>query len=265
MNTAAEKKAILVVSFGTSYEHTRKITIEAIEKAVGETFPDYRIYRAWTSKMIISRLKKRDGVTIPGVTEAMEQMASDGITHVVVQPTHVINGTENDLMKEQVLAFSDRFRKISFGAPLLSSEQDREEVIRVIAGAFPDLSPDTVLVLMGHGTEHPVNTVYSTLGAAFREMGYPRILLGTVEASPGLGQVLDMVKALEPKKVILTPFMIVAGDHASNDMAGEGEDSWASRLKKEGYEVVPLLKGLGEYPGIRRIFLRHVKEAVQSL
>lgn len=264
MNTTAEKKAILVVSFGTSYEHTRKITIDAIEEAVGTAFPEYRIYRAWTSKMIIARLKKRDGVTIPGITEAMEQMSADGITRVVVQPTHVINGTENDAMKEQVLAFSDRFRKISFGAPLLSSEQDREEAARVIAEAFPGLDRDTVLVLMGHGTEHRVNSVYTALNDTFRDMGYSRILLGTVEAYPDIRWVLDMVKRLAPKKVILAPFMIVAGDHANNDMAGENETSWASRLKKEGFEVAPLLKGLGEYPGIRGIFVRHVKEAIQA-
>lgn len=262
MHTAPDRKAILVVSFGTSYEHTRKVTIDAIEDTIRETFPDHRVYRAWTSRMIIAKLKKREGVSIPNVKEAMAQMAADGITQVTIQPTHVINGKENDLMKEEILSFRDQFRHISFGAPLLTSEQDLEEVVHIIAEEFSDLSRDSALVLMGHGTEHRVNPVYAALDYAFRALDDPHIFLGTVEAFPDFQWILDMLKTLAPKKVILAPFMIVAGDHANNDMAGESPDSWASRLQKEGYEVTPVLKGLGEYPRIRGMFVRHVKEAI---
>ena len=193
MNSAS-KKAILVVSFGTSYENTRKLTIEAIEHDIADAFPACPTYRAWTSKMIIAKLKKRDGLTIHTVKEALEQMLLDGITDVIVQPTHVINGIENDQMKADALSFRDRF--------------------------------------------------------------------STVEAYPALDSLLRAADSFHPKKIVLAPFMIVAGDHAQNDLAGADPDSWMNRLSSEGYEVTPVLKGLGEYPQVRQILVEHVQQAM---
>lgn len=253
------KKAILAVSFGTSHNDTRKITIDAIEKDMQDAFPEYKLYRAWTSKMIIKKVNARDEVHICTVKEAMEQMLQDGITDVLVQPTHVINGIENDLMKEDTLAFQEGFHSISFGDPLLTTEQDNLAVIDAITSEFKDLEKDDVLVLMGHGTTHYANAIYAALDYTFKDKGYSNIFLGTVEAYPTMESLLKMVHAYKPKKVILAPFMIVAGDHAKNDMASDEPDSWYSQFKAEGYEVEPVLKGLGEYSGIRKLFIEHLK------
>lgn len=253
------KKAILAVSFGTSHNDTRKITIDAIEQDMQEAFPSYALYRAWTSKMIIKKVNARDGVHICNVKEAMEKMLQDGITDVLVQPTHVINGIENDLMKEDALAFQEQFHSISFGDPLLTSEQDNLAVIDAITSEFKTLTKDEVLVLMGHGTTHYANAIYAALDYTFKDKGYSNIFLGTVEAYPTMESLLKMVHAYQPKKVVLAPFMIVAGDHAKNDMASDEPDSWYSQFKAAGYDVEPVLKGLGEYTGIRKLFIEHLK------
>ena len=258
-----KQKAILVVSFGTSHNDTRAVTIDAIERDIQAAFPEYRIYRAWTSKMILAKLLRRDGEKIPTVREAMEQMREDGIAHVVVQPTHVINGVENDLMKEDVLAYRESFASISFGDPLLTSGTDTEAVIQAVAEEFHDLKREEALVLMGHGTTHFANSIYAALDYQFKDFGYPNIFLGTVEAYPSMMSLQRLLREYSPRKVILAPFMIVAGDHAKHDMAGDDEESWYSQFRSAGYEVKCVLKGLGEYPGIRNLFISHVTDACQ--
>ena len=264
MNTTQKitAKAILVVSFGTSYHDTRKKTIDCIEQDIAQTFLQHRIYRAWTSKMILKKLKQRDGIHIDNVREAMERMQRDGITDVIVQPTHVINGIENDLMKEDVLAFSDSFSRITFGAPLLTSEQDSREVVKILTDAFGGIPKDEALVFMGHGTPHYANAIYAALDYTFKDLGYHNLFMGTVEAYPSMDSLLRLVGNLKPSRVHLAPFMIVAGDHAKNDMAGEEEDSWKNIISKAGYEVQTVLKGLGEYESIRKLFVEHAREAV---
>ena len=252
--------AILAVSFGTSHADTREKTIDRIEEDIRKAYPDDKVYRAWTSKMIIKKIWNRDGVKIFNVKEAMEQMKADGITNVLVQPTHVINGIENDLMQEDVKAYADAFESISFGTPLLTTEEDN---IRVVKAVAEDLQPgkENALVLMGHGTSHYANSVYAALDYRFKDMGYDNIFLGTVEAYPSLVSLMKQVHAYHPKKVILAPFMIVAGDHAKNDLSSEEEDSWRSQFEKEGFQVECLLKGLGENETIRQIFIDHIEEA----
>lgn len=259
------KKAILVVSFGTSYHPTREKTIDVIEKKIGEAFPDYHIYRAWTSKMIMAKLLKRDGIKIHNVKEAMEQMHRDGITDVIIQPTHVINGIENDLMKEDALSWRDSFHSITFGTPLLTSEQDNYEMIEAIHQEFANLKGNESLVLMGHGTTHYANAIYAALDYTFKDKGYPNIHLGTVEAYPSMETLLKMIREQNPSKVVLAPFMIVAGDHARNDMASDDPDSWRCQFEAAGFPVECVLKGLGEYPAVQEIFIRHVREAMLSI
>ncbi len=253
------KKAILAVSFGTSHNDTREVTIDAIEKDMQAAFPEYPLYRAWTSKMIINKVNKRDHVHIDTVKEAMERMRADGITDVLVQPTHVINGIENDIMKEEALSYREDFHSISFGDPLLTSEQDNREVIGAVAEEFSHLKDDEVLVLMGHGTTHYANSIYAALDYTFKDRGHKNIFLGTVEAYPSMDSIMKLVKEYDPSKVVLAPFMIVAGDHAKNDMAGDDPESWYSQFKDAGYEVEAVIKGLGEYPGIRKILVNHLK------
>ncbi|MDD2979813.1 MAG: sirohydrochlorin cobaltochelatase [Hespellia sp.] len=256
------KKAILIVSFGTTHNDTRAVTIDAIEQAAREAFPQYQIYRGWTSKMIISRLKKRDNIHIPTVSEAMAAMSKDGITDVIVQLTHIINGIENEQMIADALAFQKSFHSIRFGNPLLTTTQDHHKAIRAIAHEFPDLPADTALVLMGHGTTHFANSVYAALDYTFKDLGYSNIFLGTVEAYPSMESLIKMVKSYGAKKIILAPFMIVAGDHAKNDMSGEDEDSWYYQFKQAGYDVKCVLKGLGEYPEIRDLLMEHISDVI---
>lgn len=259
------KKAILVVSFGTSYNPTREKTIDVIENKIGDAFSDWKIYRAWTSKMIMAKLLKRDGVKINNVKEAMEQMRDDGITDVIIQPTHVINGIENDMMKEDALSYRDDFHSIAFGTPLLTSEQDSLDMIAAISHEFSDLRADEALILMGHGTTHYANAIYAALDYTFKDKGFPNIYLGTVEAYPSMETLMKMIREQNPSRVRLAPFMIVAGDHARNDMAGDDPDSWRCQFEAAGFPVECVLKGLGEYPEVQEIFIRHVREAMGIL
>lgn len=264
MSNEKKTKAILVVSFGTSYENTRKKTIEAIEEEFAQKYSDYEIYRGWTSTMILKKIYSRDGLKIPTVTEAMEQMVKDGVKEVFVQPTHILNGVENDIMTEEIKRYQDSFTTIAFSTPLLNSTLDMKEVVSFVGKEFSFVGKDEALVFMGHGTTHYVNTVYAALDYVFKDLGHPNIFVGTVEAYPELESVLRHLDTFKPKKVYLTPFMIVAGDHAENDMAGEDEDSWKSLLEEKGYEVSCIMRGLGEYPEIRKLFLKHLEDILTA-
>lgn len=258
------ERGILVVSFGTSYQETCKKTIQKIEDEIREAYPENRVYRAWTSGMIRRKVLKRDGICIPGVEEALEQMKEEGVEQVVVQPTHVINGIENDEMIKTVMKFQDQFQKISIGAPLLTSQEDQKAVIKAV---LEEMQPtdEEMLIFMGHGTEHHSNAVYAALNFLLKDLGHENTFIATVEAYPSVDHVVKEAGKRKGKNVRLVPFMLVAGDHANHDLAGEEEDSWKSILEKEGYRVTCDLKGLGEYPGIRRLYMEHLKEAVGRL
>lgn len=257
-----KKKAIVVVSFGTSYEKTRKETIEVIEKEIAQSYPQIPLFRAWTSKMILKKILKRDGLKIFTVKEVLEKLKEEGYREVVFQPTHIINGIENDCMQEEAREFENAFENISFGNPLLTSTEDMQTVVDIIAEEFADMDEDEALVFMGHGSEHYANCVYAAMDYMFKEKGYGHIFMGTVEAYPELCHVIEQVKKAGYKKVKLAPFMLVAGDHAINDMAGEEEDSWKNQFRQAGFKTECLLKGLGEYEGIRSLFLKHAKEVI---
>ena len=255
------KKGLLVVSFGTSVNETREKTIDVIEQELAKACQDHQLYRAWTSRMIIRKLKERDQVQIDTVKEAFARMLADGVTEVIVQPTHVIKGIENDQMMEEIRSFADRFESIRVGKALLSSEEDFRQAIAAVMEEHQDLGEQEALVLMGHGTEHHVNPVYAALDYMFKDLGYGNVHVGTVEAYPSFDSMLRLLKASHAKKVRLAQFMVVAGDHAMNDMAGEEEDSWKSLLEAEGYEVSCALKGLGEYKGIQKLYAEHAVQA----
>ena len=180
------------------------------------------------------------------------------------RPTHVINGIENDLMTQEALAFRNDFHSILFGDPLLTTMEDNDYMIEAIREEFPDLADDEVLVLMGHGTTHYSNAIYAALDYTFKDRGYPNIFLGTVEAYPSMESLLHMIKEFRPRRVVLAPFMIVAGDHAQNDMAGDDPESWRCQLEAAGFPVTCVLKGLGEYKSVRKLFLQHVDAAIKS-
>ena len=253
-------KAILAVSFGTSHMDTLDKTIGAIERSIEEHFPEYRLYRAFTSGMILKKLRKMKGLEFYNVKDAMERMAADGMETVIVQPTHIINGIENDKMLEDLMMYADRFQKIRVGKPLLSSADDYKKAIHAVMEEV-ELAEDETLVLMGHGTDHHANSAYPTLEYTFHLLGYRQVLVGTVEGFPDFNNVLTKLEITGTKKVVLMPFMVVAGDHAKHDMAGD-EDSWKSELEEAGYEVRTILKGLGELKGIRNLFVEHIEEVI---
>ena len=258
------KKAILVVSFGTSHADTREKTIGAIEKEIADAYPDYEIRRAFTSGMILKVLEKRDGLSIENVKEAMDRLLSDGFHEVLVQPTHVIPGDEYDDMVEVIMNYTEQFEKLTVGVPLLFNTEDYRKVIKAVLEQFQNLNDQEALVLMGHGTKHCINAVYAALDYQFKEMGFTNVFVGTVEAYPDITDVVKMVELYHPKKVILLPLMVVAGDHASNDMAGDEEDSWKNIFEQAGYEVECILKGLGEFQAIRDIYLEHISQAMEQ-
>lgn len=259
------KRGLLAVSFGTSVSRTREKTIDAIERDLQQAFPKYRLYRAWTSKIIVKKLRERDNVRIDTVTEAVKRMLAEGITELLVQPTHVLGGVENDKMTEEVLAFEKYFEKAAFGAPLLASGEDMRRAVRAVMEEYGIFEKEEALVFMGHGTSHDANAVYAALNDMFKEMGFPNVFMGTVEAHPSLERLLSQVRSYGARRVTLAPFMVVAGDHARNDMSGENKDSWRSRFEEAGFEVNCVLKGLGEYEGIRRMYVEHAGRAAEIL
>lgn len=257
------KPVLLVVSFGTSYNDSRDITIGAVEKALQAAYPDYEVRRAFTSQIIIDILKERDKLEIDNVTQAMERLVADGVKQVVIQPTHVMSGYEYDDVIKEISAYSDKFESFKVGSTLLAADNDYSELISVLADETASYNNEgTAIVFMGHGTEHEANSTYATLQKKFIEAGYNNYFIGTVEAEPDLEDVLASVKEYGAKKVVLLPLMIVSGDHANNDMAGDEDDSWKSAFTAEGFEVECVLKGLGQYEGVHKMIVRHAGEAM---
>ena len=255
------KKGLMVVSFGTSVEETRERTIGAIERSLAEAFPEYKLYRAWTSGVIRRKLMKTVGLHIDSVEEALERMAADGVEEVLVQPTHLLDGEENRLMTEAVQAAAGRFSAVRIGAPLLVTPADLEALADAAAEICPELEPDQLFAWMGHGSSELKENVYVALNELFAREGRGNMVVGTVEFEPGFAPIEDCIREKKPAKVYLAPLMVVAGDHAVNDMSGDEEDSWKSLVAKLGAEPACILKGLGEFEAIRRLYVRHAQNA----
>lgn len=262
----AKDQAILVVSFGTSYNDSRDITIGAIESAIEEAFPDYDVRRAFTSQIIIDKLEERDGLDIDNVGEALDRAVEDGVKTLVIQPTHLMDGFEYNDVVDEVAEYADQFDKVVIGEPLLTSDEDFKNVAKAITEATAEYDDgESAICFMGHGTEAESNEVYAKLQDVLTEEGYANYFIGTVEAAPTLEDVMNMVKEGDYKKVVLEPLMVVAGDHANNDMAGDEEGSWKAEFEAAGYEVESLIKGLGEMEAIQQIYVDHTQDAVDSL
>ena len=257
---------LLVVSFGTSYNDSRRLTVGAIENAIETAFPDYSVRRGFTSQIIIDHVKKRDNVAIDNVAEALNRAIDNGVKNLVVQPTHLMNGLEYTDLVNELAENSDAFEHVAVGEPLLTSDDDFKAVISAITDATKEYDDgETAICFMGHGTEADSNAVYQKMQDMLKEEGFDNYYVGTVEATPSCEDVIAQVKEGSYKKVVLEPLMIVAGDHANNDMAGDDDDSWKSQFKAAGYEVTCLVRGLGELEPIQQLFVQHAQAAIDSL
>lgn len=261
-----KEKGILVVSFGTSYKETRERTIGAIEKQIAEKFEEWEVRRAFTSRIIIRKLRERDGICIDSVEEALYKMKSDGIRHVVIQPTHIIAGYENDEMMRAARKYEKEFDTFHCGRPLLGSDGDFKQLAHLLKKETDRIKPEQNLaafVWLGHGSSHPANQSYIQLQDTFHQCGYLDFFMGTVEGAPDFGTVLKCIEDYRADSVVLLPLLIVSGEHALNDIGGD-EDSWKSRLKARGYKTNVVLKGLGEYHGIQQMFVEHAADAMRQ-
>ena len=258
--------AILVVSFGTSYNDSRDITIGAIEEAIAKAYPEYEVRRAFTSQIIIDVLKERDNLEIDNVTEALDRAVADGVKELIVQPTHLMNGFEYNDLAVELTGYLDKFEKIVLAEPLLMSDADFDAVVKAITEKTASYDDgETAICFMGHGTEAESNSVYATLQEKLVAGGYENYYVGTVEAVPTLEDVVAALKAKgNYKKVVLEPLMVVAGDHANNDMAGAEEDTWKTVLEQEGYEVECIIEGLGQIEAVQEIYVAHLKIAMEA-
>lgn len=266
------RKAIVVVSSGTSYPETIKAAIEAVEDKIRAEYPGFTIRRAFTSRAIINKLQRTENLFIDTPGEALAKLKAEGYAMILVQPLHIIAGREYEQLKQAVDAFAadNRLLKVILGKPVLSSagempdsETDYVRAVKALTCQLPPLSGDEAVVLMGHGSRHPGNMAYAVLQQKFDEAGMP-VYIGTVEATPTLADIMVRLRAGNIKRVILMPFMLVAGGHAQNDLAGDDDDSWKVQLQNAGYEVAVYMHGLGESPAYQNIYVRNVAAALNS-
>lgn len=259
-----EKRGILAVSFGTTYDAAREESIEAIERQWEQTFPDYTVRRAFTSVIVRRRLSER-GIAMQSVSEALRQFEVDGYTHIWVQPTHLIPGEEYDRLKAEALGFKDRFALLKIGEPLLVQEEDYDNVVTIMKERNP-VSDDEACVFMGHGTYHEANRVYEKIEKRLEKENGRRYFMATVEGIPSIEEILEQLAAERAvRRLRLIPFMLVAGDHALNDMSGEEAESWKSICSSRGYEVSCVLHGMGFYEEIRELYVRKCRKCLSGI
>jgi sirohydrochlorin cobaltochelatase len=268
------KKAILVCSFGTTYAETRKVTIEAIENRVRTEFPDWTVRRAFSAHKVIKVLKERDGIDIDTPEQAMQKLADEGFATVAALVLDIVPGVEYDYDKRVFDAWEKKkvFNKMGISLPLLyymGQEKKPDDFIPVLK-AFKTELPSKVkgneaVLIMAHGTAHPANAYYTVLQDRIHKLGWKNTWLYTVEGTPTFEEVLEQLKAKKIKKVTLYPFMLVAGDHAHNDMAGDDKESHKSQLTAAGLKVDAYIHGIGENVAIQDLYMQRLKDVIANL
>ena len=279
---------LLVVSFGTSFNDSRVKDIKGIEDALQAAYPDWSVRRAFTAQIIINHVQARDGEKIDNMQQAMDRAVANGVKNLVVQPTHLMHGAEYDEMMEMIDDYRDKFESVAVAEPLLGEvgadatviNEDKEAVAKAVtAEAVATAGYDSVeaaakdgtaFVFMGHGTSHTAKVSYSQMQTAMQTLGYDNVFIGTVEGEPestSCENVIEAVKAAGYTKVVLRPLMVVAGDHANNDMAGADEDSWLSQFEASGaFDSVDCqIAGLGGVADVEQLYIAHTKAAIDSL
>ncbi|WP_461873633.1 sirohydrochlorin cobaltochelatase [Fusicatenibacter sp.] len=278
---------LLVVSFGTSFNDSRAEDIGGIEKALQTAYPDWSVRRAFTAQIIINHVQARDDEKIDNMDQALERAVNNGVKNLIIQPTHLMHGAEYDELKEAVDNYKDKFESVTIAEPLLGEvgadatiiNDDKKAVAEAItAQAVESSSYDsldaaeadgTAFVFMGHGTSHTAKVSYSQMQTQMNELGYKNVFIGTVEGEPeetSCENVIEAVKAAGYKKVVLRPLMVVAGDHANNDMAGEDDDSWKSQFEASGAfdEIDTQIEGLGRIDAIEQLYVQHTQAAMDG-
>ena len=277
---------LLVVSFGTSFNDSRVADIKGIEDALQAAYPDWSVRRAFTAQIIINHIQARDGEKIDNMDQALERAVANGVKNLVVQPTHLMHGAEYDEMCEVIDAYRDKFESVSIAEPMLGEvgsdatviNADKEAVAKAITAAavseagFESLEAakdaGTAFVFMGHGTAHVAKVTYSQMQTQMQNLGYENVFIGTVEGEPeetSAEAVIEAVKAAGYTNVVLRPLMVVAGDHANNDMAGSDDDSWKTVFEAAGFTVDCQIHGLGEIADVQALYVAHTKAAIDAL
>ena len=277
---------LLVVSFGTSFNDSRVADIKGIEDALQAAYPDWSVRRAFTAQIIINHIQARDGEKIDNMTQALDRAVANGVKNLVVQPTHLMHGAEYDEMCEAIEAYKDQFESVSIAEPMLGEvgsdatviNADKEAVAKAITAAavseagFESLEAakdaGTAFVFMGHGTAHVAKVTYSQMQTQMQNLGYENVFIGTVEGEPeetSAEAVIEAVKAAGYTNVVLRPLMVVAGDHANNDMAGSDDDSWKTLFEAAGFTVDCQISGLGEIADVQALYVAHTKAAIEAL
>ena len=256
------KKGILVASFGTTFREAREKSITPIEQMIASAYPEYKLYRAFTSGIVRGRILEKEGIVIHSVSQALKHMQADGVEEALIQPTHIIPGVEYDKILSAAEAFQNSFSNIRIGKPLLWEKEDFTKMAAILNRHyhFSGHNCQEAFVLMGHGTSHPANSAYQTFQTTLQQQGLSHVLLPTVEGKPDFAQILELLRKSSYQKVTLLPFMLVAGDHVNNDLFGEEEQSWKNQLLSAGYEVEGQTAGLGEIPAVRELFLSHFRD-----
>ena len=278
---------LLVVSFGTSFNDSRVADIKSIEDALQEAYPDWSVRRAFTAQIIINHVQARDGEKIDNVQQALDRAVENGVKNLVIQPTHLMYGAEYDELAETVGAYQDKFESVQIAAPLLGDvgtdatviNEDKKAVAEAVTAeavktagyqTLDEAKADGVaFVFMGHGTSHTAKVSYSQMQAQMEALGYNNVFIGTVEGEPeetACEAVIEGIKEAGYKKVILRPLMVVAGDHANNDMAGDDADSWKSMFNASGaFESVDTqIAGLGQIPAIQELYVAHTGAVINQ-
>ena len=277
---------LLVVSFGTSYNDSRVNDIKSIEDALQEAYPDWSVRRAFTAQIIINHIQARDGEKIDNMTQALERAVANGVKNLVVQPTHLMHGAEYDEMCAAIDAYRDNFDAVSIAEPLLGEvgsdasviNADKEAVAKAVTAAAVEASgfdsleaakeAGAAFVLLGHGTAHVARVSYSQMSTQMQQLGYENVFIGTVEGEPeetACESVIEEVRAAGYTTVILRPLMVVAGDHANNDMAGSDDDSWKPMFEDAGLTVDCQIAGLGGIADIQALYIAHTQAAIDAL
>ena len=277
---------LLVVSFGTSFNDSRVADIKGIEDALQAAYPDWSVRRAFTAQIIINHIQARDGEKIDNMTQALDRAVANGVKNLVVQPTHLMHGAEYDEMCEAIEAYKDQFESVSIAEPMLGEvgsdatviNADKEAVAKAITAAavseagFESLEAakdaGTAFVFMGHGTAHVAKVTYSQMQTQMQNLGYENVFIGTVEGEPeetSAEAVIEAVKAAGYTNVVLRPLMVVAGDHANNDMAGSDDDSWKTVFEAAGFTVDCQIHGLGEIADVQALYVAHTKAEIDAL